>query len=234
MGLINDRFTGVYASINAEGAIRVKVEEGTPGSKFVEYELKDGTKGSKWVLEYNKLSGYITDIRFLDGNFGEQLNVVMRDKDGEVILTLPIKSNYSMDLMKKLPNIDFTKEVVIAPYSFEDDKKKTKKGITLMQGENKIKSFFSDEKGLAINDFPIVQKEMAEMKKDDWTIYFINVTNFLKEYTQNNICQKIEVANQSNIYAFDEEKVDEVSIDDIPFTTPGEVFEDPKKEEEKK
>jgi hypothetical protein len=138
-----------------------------------------------------------------------------------------------MDLMKKLPNIDFTKEVVIAPYSFEDDNKKTKKGITLMQGENKIKSFFLDEKGLAINDFPVAQKEIAEMKKDDWTIYFINVTNFLKEYTQNNIVPKVEEARQTNIYSFDEEKVEEMSIDDIPFTTPGEAFEDPKEEEVK-
>jgi len=230
MGLINDRFEGVYASINAEGVISVKVEEGTPGAKFKEYELRDGTKGSKWVLEYNKLDGFITDVKFFDGNFGEQINVSIKDESGEVILTLPLGSNYASDIMKKLPNIDFSKKVVIAPFSFEDDKKKRKKGVTIYQENNKIKSFFSDEEGKTINDFPVPAKEYDKMKTKDWTVYFIEVAEFLKNYTETNVCSKIEQACQANVITFDESKAEEMSIDDIPFITPDEAFDDPKKE----
>lgn len=223
MGLINDRFEGTYASINAEGVISVKVAEGTPGAKFKEYELRDGTKGSKWVLEFNKLDGFITDVKFFDGNYGEQINITVKDESGEIILTMPLGSNYAQDIMKKLPNIDFSKKIVLAPYSFEDDKKKKRKGVTIYQNENKVASFFADSEGNTINEFPVVPKKNEEMKTKDWTVYFIEVSEFLKVYTESNIIEKIKGSEVFNTEIKNDEP--EISIDDIPFGDPAPMEE---------
>lgn len=214
--LINDRFNGVYASINAEGIVSVTVPEGTSGAVYKEYELRDGTKGSKWVKEYNKIAGFITNVKFIDGKFGEQVNVHFKDEEGEIILTLSIKSNYASDLLKKLPNVNFSKKLILAPYSFKDDKNKLKKGVTLYQDDVKIPSFFNDADGKSINDFPAPQKKYEEMKTNDWTVYFIQVSEFLKNYTETMVLEKIEGALAFNTIVKDDVE-EELSTDDIPF-----------------
>jgi hypothetical protein len=225
MGLINDRFEGVYASINAEGIISVKVDEGTRGAKFKEYELRDGTKGSKWVLEYNKLDGFITDIKFFDGNFGEQINITIKDESGEIILTMPLGSNYASDIMKKLPNVNFSNKVIFSPYSFEDDKKKRKRGVTIYQNGEKIQSFFSDSEGKTTNGFPVPAKESDKMKTKDWTVYFIEVGEFLKSYIESEVIDKIKGAEVFNTELLNSK--DELSVEDIPFNSPDEIFDTP-------
>lgn len=217
MGLINDRFEGVYASINAEGIISVKVNEDTPGATLVEGEMKDGTKYSKWVKKYNKISGFVTDIKFFDGKFGEQINITIQDENENIILTTGLASNYSTDFMNKAPNIDFSKKVVLVPYSFEGDDKKKKRGITVYQEDNKIQSFFVDEKIREESNFPKPKKENDKMKTKDWVFYFSEVADFLKEYIENNVLESVSKAAQSNIVTVDKGSVDEISVDDIPF-----------------
>jgi hypothetical protein len=82
--------------------------------------------------------------------------------------------------MKKLPNIDLTKDVKIAPYSFEDDKGKSRKGVTVYQGEVKIESFYWDKvKEKASNGLPQPEGDTSKFDSDDWKMHFMVVRKFL-------------------------------------------------------
>jgi len=218
--LINDRFNGVYASINAEGIVSVTVPEGTSGAILSEYEFKrngEVIKGSKWVKPYNKISGFITDIKFFEGKFGEQVNITIKDREGEIILTLSKESKFLKDILKKLPNVDFSKEVIFAPFSFQaKGSNYMTKGVTLYQDNIKIKSFFYDEDGNAINGLPVLPKKIEEMSSDDKILFKIETFKFLKNYTETMVLEKIEGALAFNTEIKNDVE-EEISVDDIPF-----------------
>lgn len=186
MGLINNEFDGVFANVISDGSIRVKVDEGTPGAVRRDYELADGTKGTKFELKYSEIVGKIVNVEFYEGDYGKNIITTIDDGKDKIALSLSTAGNFGEDFMKKLPNIDFGKEVRIVPYSFTDDKKKIRKGITVYQEGNKITSFFSGKDNEPLHDFP--QPEKTEgMDSDDWKIYFMQARKFLIKYLEENI-----------------------------------------------
>lgn len=199
MGLKNNRPDGQYVSIlGSDGSFRVASEEGAEGAIRRDYETSDGKKGTKWELIFTELSGLISDISIQDGNYGRTINVSVGDGDDKFILATNSDNNFGTDLMKKLPNIDLTKEVVFTPYSFDGDDGKKKKGLSIKQDDQKIQSFFWDPKKEKIsNGLP----EVDEAKKPDvskktawkkfWASYFGEVEEFLVEYTEGNVIPKI-------------------------------------------
>lgn len=216
MGLKNTKFDGVYSSVSADGMIRVKADKETPGAKYREYETSDGTKGSKYELEYSELSGKIIGLEFFDGDYGKVLQVKVKDGDEVIVLCLTVSSNFCEDFMKKLPNVDLSKEVTIKPYSFEDKiTKKLKKGVTIIQGEEKAANFFikdlGDNKYGLTNGYPAPEKDKT-YDKEDWKIYFMQARKFLVNYITENIIPKINEVEKIDItYG------EEVSVDDINF-----------------
>ena len=178
----------IYANIISDGSIRVRSSESDPEAVRRDYELKDGTKGTKFERVYNELSGLITGISFYDGDFGKTLHVTVTDDEMPVILSMSMSSNYAEDLLKKIPNLDLLKPVVLKPYSFEDDKKKLRKGISLVQDEKKIQNFFYDaEKKTVLHGFPEIDPK-KKYDKDDWKIYFMTTRKFLEKFITDNIC----------------------------------------------
>lgn len=185
MGLKNTRSYKTFASIISDGSIRVKTDESNPLAVKRDWELADGTKGTKYELVYTELSGVIQDIEFRDGDYGTSLNIAFQDNEGEpIILTMNIESTYAEDLMKKLPAIDYLREVTVKPYSFEDDNKRLKRGISVSQGEIKVKNFFYDaDKKTNLHDYPAIPKDHG-WDKNDWKIYFLTTRKFLKKFTE--------------------------------------------------
>ncbi|MCP5375220.1 MAG: hypothetical protein H6743_03900 [Rickettsiaceae bacterium] len=201
-----DNFT-TYATIISDGSIRVKTSESDPDAVKREYELSDGTTGVKYELKYDNLRGMIKDIDFREGDFGQQMFVTIDD----ITLAVGTDNSFGRDLMSKLPGVDLTKEVNLVPYAFENDKRKTQKGITVYQTDEennpqKIANFFLNEetKKTDLHDYPQVEKEYNEMDKDDWKLYFITVKKFLVKYIESNIKPQLE-ANSG------------VAVDDIDF-----------------
>jgi hypothetical protein len=162
-----------YLSI-VQGRLRQKVDEGTVGAEKREYELKNGTKGSKWELVYKSWDGIIEDLRLKDGDFGEVLEVVFQD----AILTVGVDSRYFDDIIKKLMNIDINQKVVLSPYDFESDGKK-RQGMTVYQFD-KVSSYYEDDKKKTINGLPPFPENWKTYKKDDWKLYSLTVKKFLK------------------------------------------------------
>ena len=199
--------------LNSDGTIRTTVPEGTQGAVARVWEAPDGSKGTKHELVFSRLSGLITDIKFVDGDYGQNLVIEFTKGDGVVYLSLGVSSPFAEDMMKKLPNVDLKKEVIIAPYAFEDERGKTKKGVTLYQDgtepENKVGNFFqewdNDKKQFIYkNDYPKPKGDTSTYSSDKWKAYFLDCRIFLTEYTEKNIVSQFGAPAP-------------VSDDDVPF-----------------
>lgn len=182
----------IFASVLADGLIHVGVPKGTEGAIEREYETSDGKKGSKTELVYTELTGLIQKVDFHEGDYGINLQIVVGDEDDEkpVTLSLSTESNFAEDMMKKLPNINLKKPVTLTPYSFENDKGKKQRGISVTQknkkGEpEKIQSFYFDpDKKVVLNGYPAVpkpEKGGKPLSKTTWRKYFAAARDFLIE-----------------------------------------------------
>lgn len=184
----------IYVNIlGSDGSLRITVDENTEGAKRREYETSDGKKGVKYEKVFKSIAGMVTDISFFEGKFGK--NILMDfDNEGEVLtLTINTESNFGEDLMKKLPNIDFTQRVMITPYAFEDDAGKTRKGLTINNQGDKIQNFFYDPIAKKnINEYPDPKPKKGDKPytKDDWKVYFIEARSFLTDYVEEHIVPK--------------------------------------------
>lgn len=197
MGLEKRENNTTWASIlSSDGTIRVRSAEINPEAVRRDYELKDGTKGFKYELVYNNLRGHINDLGFKPGEYGNQLLITIDD----VTLAISTESKFADDILKKLPNVDFSKDVNFVPYVFPDDKGKEKKGVSIYQDLGDVKAakltnFFYDSTVKKAKEgypeFPS-EEDRKKMDKDDWKIYFIKCRKFLQKYIEENIIPKVE------------------------------------------
>ncbi|MDD4070060.1 MAG: hypothetical protein PHF05_06375 [Candidatus Izemoplasmatales bacterium] len=216
--MLGTRESRTFASIIG-GKIAIKCEEGTPGCVKRDYEIKaTGEKGTKYEMQYDYLKGVIEKIEFVDGKFGQQIQILI---DGTT-LVMGTDSKYGSDFMKKLPGINFDEVVTIRPYSMEKDGKKLA-GVTVYQqgdGEDAVKiadQFYNKDTKEYNNGFPKPKKETEKMSKTDWKSYFIGVQEFLVEYIINNVQEKVNSRTGFESITSNDEEEQELNIDDMPF-----------------
>jgi len=179
--------------ILADGKLREKVDEGTPGAKLRIVLNDDGSeKARKWELMYPGITGIITSIGQYIGDYGTSLNVRMKDEnDEEYTVSLKENSPYGEGFMHKLPKIDLTKEVSLSGYaSFEDKEgRKVPAGLTVEQDGVKLKSFFTWKDGedwKSVEGFPLPDKKTKERGGDLWKMYYDNVRVWMIDYLETN------------------------------------------------
>ena len=194
MGLEKRDRSMTYAKIIADGSIRINSAESNPEAVRRDYELRDGTKGTKWELVYDNLRGHINDVEFEDGQFGVQLKLHISDSEGaNIILAVPTAGKYADDILKKLPNVDYSKDVNLVPYSFLDDKNKEQKGVSIYQDlgdvkPEKLTNYFYDSANKKSKDgYPDFPEDYKDFDKDDWKIHFIKCRKFLQKFTEDNV-----------------------------------------------
>lgn len=189
-----------FFSVLADGKFHHSVSEGTPNAVKREYEKKDGTKDFKWELVADSINGIIESISLRDGEFGKQLHIVFKgdgSDDQAVVVSLNLNSNFSEDFLQKLPNIKTAEEVKLVPYSFEDEKGKSKKGMTVYQSDEKLTSYYKkqEEKDgkkimATVHGYPEIPKAAFDKKKpwdsDDWKMYFTQARKFLVSELEKN------------------------------------------------
>lgn len=178
--------------LSSDGTIRVGADSNTEGAELRKYELKDGTKGEKWELVFNEISGIITGVEIKSLQFGDMLNIFIADEGGEYTLSTGMNNNFATDIMKKLGSLDLKEKVTFSPYSFEADGKK-KKGVTVYQKGEKVADHYYDfEKQEQINGMIVPEKQYTTSR--EWKRYFEDVTDFLINETN----KFIEDSNFSN------------------------------------
>ncbi len=217
--------TGRFITILADGKLHETVNKDADGAVLREYETSDGKKGEKYELVYTKLEGFITDVGFHTGDFGEQVQITFTDGDNEVILSQGVASNFGEDLLKKLPNVAFSEKVTVSPYAFENEQAKPVRGVTLYQKGEKLFNYFWDFEGKKEkNGYPAPDGDTKEYDADLWKIHFIKARKFLVNYTKENIVPKFnenrvtfQLTHPDEIKPIGELNLDEVNAAEIPF-----------------
>lgn len=200
MGFIK-REKKVFVSISAGGELRIPATENTPGAQRREFTERDGVKQVKYEIVQDAYEGFIKDVKFNDAGFGLMINITFErenSNDDEVIISTGADTNFGTDIMKKLPNVDFSKRVTLSPFSFISDDNKDVRGVSFLQVgtvNGKVKSFFYDEANKRnINGFPSPMGDTSSYDKDDWKIYFMQVRKFLVAFTEQNVIPVVNTA----------------------------------------
>ncbi len=209
MGLNNKKREGTFVSIITEdsglGMLRVRSEKGEEGAIEREYKKKDGSMATKWEIPFTEIFGKITGIEFNEGNYGRSINISIGDGKDKFILSTNTGADYGASLMKVLPNLDLSKDVTLTPYSFEDDDNNDRKGISVKQNGEKIKTFFYDiENKKNLHGIPEAdeKKKPKRTEKTKWTKFWVShfsdIEEFLVEYTSDNIIPALEKIKEKN------------------------------------
>lgn len=224
------------------GSFRVQVPQDDPTAVRRDWKSADGTKsGTKYERIVNSFVGYIENIDFRDGEYGMQVYITLDENESgeKPVIALATASREAEDLLKKLPNVDFSKEVRLRPFNFEGSEGDEVRGMEVMQpneeGEFKVKitNFFRDaEKKVNINGYPNPEGDTDEYSKDDWKIYFLSARKFLINYTKEHTLTKLmqgQSDRQTTIPKTHEQEQrmktsegieypqEEINPDDIPF-----------------
>lgn len=173
------------------GKFRIRAEKNAQGSlKRIVTDREGKPIGEKWEYVYDELVCFIKDISAYDGKFGRETHVICDTHAGEVKLQLSQGSKYASDFLKRVPNVDFSKKVVLSPFDFDNDKGNKVQGILIYQDGKKILSYYKDEDGNNINGIPTLSAEQYEEKKGSktfWKYWFGEEYEFLlKEATKLN------------------------------------------------
>lgn len=138
MGLEN-REGGKYITIYG-GKFSVRVDKDTEGA--VERVNKEG----KTVYEkyYNSFTGKLVGIKTQDSPYGKNWLFSFQDGKDVYNLQLSYSNSFASNFLKKLPNIDVTKEMKVQPSIQEVDGKK-KSSLFVSQDGVSIKHAFTRE-----------------------------------------------------------------------------------------
>lgn len=193
--------------VMAEGVTERKTQDGEPTLAY----------------EFDSIDGIITNIYYKESkDYGNSFEVQIED-DKIYVLSFKEDSRYCHNLLVKLPKIDFDKKVRIMPYDFMDKQGKPRRGITIWQDDVKLdNTFFQKKDGEEwkyYHGYPVPGPDMNDKKLK---IYFINVQDFLYNYTIKEIIPKFKyerLVKQASSVASDNtiDNAETIIDDDLPF-----------------
>lgn len=193
-----------------DGALRQKSAEGLMGAERREWQA-GGQSGVSWEIPHVSVTGFIENISFFegekDGRRFSTLNIELdENEDGRVpVVTASVSTKYAQDIMKKLPNVDFAKEVRIRPFSFTPEgQEKETAGVEITQADStgaflrKVSSYFIDtvfkdgkEQYVPVNGYPTRSKPWSEQNDGERQIYRIESLQFLINFTKGQTIHRI-------------------------------------------
>lgn len=202
-----------------DGSFRTKVREGTP--EALERVNKKGVQ--VFEREVKALFGLIENVALEDSDFGKQVKITLdaNDEGRHPVLSFGVESKDGRDVLRKLPGVDFSKEVRIMPYRFvPEDKNEEVSGISFTQQDEegkytiKIENFFFDnEKKEYLHDFPTINWD--DSSESDQKIYKIKRDEFLVNYLKENVIPKVSAMKPADTGIKYPE--DDLNPEDVPF-----------------
>lgn len=212
----NKRYYQVF-----NGAFRTKVPEGT----FNALERVNKNNVRVFEREVKALFGLIENISLEDSDYGKQIKITLDTNDEGVhpILSFGVESKDGRDILKKLPAVDFSKEVRIMPYRFKpEDKDEEISGISITQQDEegkytvKIENFFFDpDTQKYIHNYPTIDWDKAS--ESEKKIYKIKRDEFLVQYLINKVIPTFSDKNDMGLEAGFNYPDEEINPEEIPF-----------------
>ncbi len=195
----------------------------------------NGDKGTVFEEWFNDIEGTLIGISFFDivindKKMGVSLNLTIRGLDGsEGVINTKVGGQFCAPLIEQLPNVDLDKDILFAPYAKKNPDGRINRNIYLSQDSENVKNFFKewddDKKQWKLsNKYPVVDdKKLEEMTKEDkedgrsdyFKKYFKGVNKFLVKYAEDNLFEKINIADTEPVTEVVEDK--EINAADVPF-----------------
>jgi hypothetical protein len=153
----------------SKGKFIQRVPEGTEGA--VPRVLENGPNIGKTVHEitFDTLEGQILQLEVSESQYGDKLeiylDVTIEGEPEEIMkITLPFSSSYGKGFLKRIPNLDFSKDLVLKGYDIFNKEKSRNEYFLIPRQDGKIESAFTKENP---NGFPQLKKIKVK-GKDIW------------------------------------------------------------------
>ena len=134
---------------------------------------------------YDSLSGYITDIKTKESDYGKFWVVTVKDQEFTYFIELKYSSGYAVSFLKALPNVSFSNVVTLTPKLTID-------------GDKKSSVLFINQHGVGLKHYwnkanpgelpPLKQIKVKGVTTWDDT----ERMEYLEEYVKNNILPMIK------------------------------------------
>lgn len=189
---------------NNPEAVERKILDDQGNVKTVKYEIVD-----------DFVRGRIRDIQFRDSEFGEDLELYMEDGPDVYVLQTKTEGPYGIKLMNKLFNVDFSQDVTILPYYFENDQKSA---IVVKQDGEKVPAYFTKDNPGDMPSLPDKVKEKEKWgaaEKRAWKAVKLEIIDFLQELIEKELKPKLKNVKAEDVEGVKEESKDETN--DLPF-----------------
>jgi hypothetical protein len=148
---------------------------------------------------YDSLSGWLTDIKTKESEYGKSWVLVLKDEQGSYNLEMKYSSGYATSFLKAIPNADLSEVITLSPKLIVDGDKK-QSVLFISQNGKGLKHYWT-------KDNP---RDLPQMKKvkvrgvDTWddTERMDYLENYIKDYILPKIKPTLQDTNEG---------------DDIPF-----------------
>ena len=181
MGLqSNTNGNGVFLSITNGKLVRQFKQ---PTDKSVSRVNKMGREVHEEF--YDSLSGYITDIKTKESDYGKFWVVSVKDQEFTYFIELKYSSGYAVSFLKALPNVSFSNVVTLTPKLTID-------------GDKKSSVLFINQNGVGLKHYwnkanPGELPQLKQIKvKGVTTCDDTERMEYLEEYVKNNILPMIK------------------------------------------
>ena len=181
MGLqSNTNGNGVFLSITNGKLVRQFKQ---PTDKSVSRVNKMGREVHEEF--YDSLSGYITDIKTKESDYGKFWVVSVKDQEFTYFIELKYSSGYAVSFLKALPNVSFSNVVTLTPKLTID-------------GDKKSSVLFINQNGVGLKHYwnkanPGELPQLKQIKVKGVTTWDdTERMEYLEEYVKNNILPMIK------------------------------------------
>ncbi|AGO47885.1 hypothetical protein Phi40:1_gp020 [Cellulophaga phage phi40:1] len=190
-GASNTTYVGVYASElvlenTDEAKLTSKLESlGLNPEDILERKKTKGKNEGQVVYYYilRNLEAKITGISINEADWGDMVEVSMTDVDDKYVISLgDVFSRTSKDFIRRIGNLDLTKEVDFGLWNMtaEETGKSSRSGVKMYQDDEKVDYF------LTYDEMPEpVQKKKGRLTEWDYseqeTFIYDHLVDFIKE-----------------------------------------------------
>lgn len=148
MALENRSLTKTFYLTPSGGKLQLASKEKKEGYEERIVETSKGDRITKYVKEFDALSGLISDVSVEDSEYGKKWVVNIQDGSDTFILRFAYSSGYSETFLQQIENVDLSKPVYISPSYREiekDGKIRKQTGLWLRQDNELVKFKYSKD-----------------------------------------------------------------------------------------
>jgi hypothetical protein len=180
MGLNQSQSKGVFLSITNGKLVR---QFSAPTEKSVSRVNKMGREVHEEF--YDSLSGWLTDIKTKESEYGKSWVLVLKDEQGSYNLEMKYSSGYATSFLKAIPNATLSEVITLSPKLIVDGDKK-QSVLFISQNGKGLKHFWTKDNP---RDLPPMKKVKVR-GVDTWDD--TERMDYLEDYVKNSILPKIK------------------------------------------